>query len=178
MITIGIDPGKHGAIVALDNGTVASAHTMPLDDSNPTGIDWRSIADELFSLIHHGPPISVWIEHVSTMPNDGRVSAFSFGARFGGLIAVCLALHVTPHLVRPQVWKREILGRGWHTKADSTRAAARLPSITPDYLIPERCRKPHDGIAEAALIAMYGARRSPQDAQGSKTGGVKYPRLG
>jgi hypothetical protein len=62
-----------------------------------------------------------------------------------------------PHVIEPtpQSWQRVILrdipGEG---KARSIARAAQLPGLN---LTPGRRRKAHDGLADAACLALYGA---------------------
>jgi hypothetical protein len=59
-------------------------------------------------------------------------------------------------LVRPQKWKRE-----FSCTSDKNKSIEVAQRMFPDVSLmrTERCTKPHDGIAEALLMAEYGRRR-------------------
>ena len=161
MYVCGIDPGRKGGLAIIRDGRVLDLCRMPLCSKTPTGYDVGEIGRWIWHWNNEASigrlPFTWWIEHVGAMPGDGRVSAFTFGAGWGGMVwAIHVLTGAPPHLARPNAWKRIMLGKGRHTKADSILAASRL--FPKADLIPGRCRKPHDGIAEALLIAAYGAR--------------------
>lgn len=111
MIVVGIDPGKAGALVAL--------------------------------------------ERQHAMPKQGLASTFSIGRGFGLWQGIVSALELPCLVVTASVWQRAILraipGEG---KARAILAAeARVPALD---LTPGKRRKPHDGLADACCIALWG----------------------
>lgn len=98
----------------------------------------------------------VCLEHVSAMPGQGVTSMFTFGQGFGWIQGVLTTLRIPFELVRPQRWKKEFGVTG--DKNTSIAVCKRLfPGIN---LLPSaRCRKEHDGMAEALLMAEYARRR-------------------
>ena len=67
----------------------------------------------------------------------------------------------TPSLKRtyPHVWKRY-----FDIGADKKKAIAKAEELFPHVnLVPPRCRKKQDGLAEALLLAVYGSRPSKED---------------
>ena len=141
---IGIDPGKHGAMVILDDaGTV---EVVPFDRASYTDRLWR--IDEKQTVC--------CLEHVGFFPGDGGRASFSFGESFGWLQGVLETLKIPYELVRPQKWRKEFSVTG--DKNSSVEVAKRLfPSV--DLRRSERSRKDDDGIAEALLMAEYAKRR-------------------
>lgn len=96
---------------------------------------------------------------------DGRVGLLSY-ARGAGLLEMCAIWDWPITRVPPQTWMKKMkLGadRKLDRKAQSCQAARSLwpkafdPGNTPSF-IPPRCRKPHDGLVEAALIAEFGRK--------------------
>lgn len=96
------------------------------------------------------------LEHVGAMPGQGVTSMFHFGENFGFIQGVLMAYGIPYELVRPQKWKKEFSITG--DKNTSIAVAQRLfPNV--NLLPTERCRKPHDGMAESLLMAEYARRR-------------------
>lgn len=147
MIYLGIDPGKHGALAIIGTkGDDEKAHVIPFEKSA-----YLEVFDEL-----QGAITKCCIEHVSAMPGQGVTSMFHFGENFGWLQGVLDSFDVPYELVRPQKWKKEFSITG-----DKNSSIAVCKRLFPDVsLMPsERCRKDHDGMAEALLMAEYARRR-------------------
>jgi len=155
MIRIGIDPGKRGALVAL--GPQGAA--VRLLASCYAGPDL--VPALLVAALHDvrqqagGGDVSVGVEAQQSMPRQGLSSTFRTGANYGRICGVVGALGWPLHVWRPQAWRKAAgitVGRGSDPKAATIAAvSARLPEVD---LLPGRCRKPHDGIADAAGIAL------------------------
>lgn len=145
MVFIGIDPGKSGALMAInDRGKIVC--------SCPFGRD--EYIHALSGLSSHFNCKCV-VEHVSAMPKQGCVSMFNFGENFGFIRGVLEALKIPYELVRPQKWKRVFSCTS--DKNTSIEVAKRLfPGA--QLIRTSRCRKPDDGIAEALLMAEYSRR--------------------
>ena len=151
---IGIDPGKKGGIACYipDTGYV-DVEPIPL-----TGklVDCSKLADILadFALHKH---TNVWIEQVHAMPKQGVTSMFNFGRTLGRIEGVALAMELCVEYVRPQKWKANVLdGTDKSKDAAIEFVSAKFPQLN---LIPQGCRKPHDGLADALCIAVYGSRQ-------------------
>ena len=142
MYFIGIDPGKSGALAVIDDeGDVWNTNTF---DEN----EYVAVLSEM----SHVGSVKVVLEHVGAMPGQGSVSMFNFGANFGFIKGLLAANNLPYELVRPQKWKRMFSCTS--DKNTSVDVAHRLfPSV--DLRRTERCSKPHDGIAEALLMAEY-----------------------
>lgn len=160
MIIIGIDPGLHGAIAVLQDGSLR-IHDIPTLDigvGRTAGgvkkaklvIDEVALAN-LFDDIAKIGPTAVWMEQVGVRPGEGAVGAFSFGRTYGLLRGMAAAHFMPTHDVTPQVWKKAMGVRG-----DKDQSRLRASALRPldARLWP---LKKHDGRAEAALIALYGA---------------------
>lgn len=95
------------------------------------------------------------MEHVGVMPKNGSVSMFHFGECFGWLQGMLEAYEIPYELVRPQKWKKE-----FSVTADKNTSIEVCKRLFPGAkLIPPGCRKEHDGMAEALLMALYAKRR-------------------
>lgn len=149
--SLGIDPGLSGALALYEDGAL-EIHDIPvLTIGTKRQIDEYALArliDSLSSRIG-----CVWLEQVGTRPGEGAVGAFSFGKGYGLIRGICAANFLTINDVTPQVWKRALRVSG-----DKDESRARASALFPRFgqLWP---LKKHDGRAEAAMIALYGAQR-------------------
>lgn len=156
-LVIGIDPGLSGAIAAIKVGggvEVVETTVMPLVSGE---IDIRAVtrlvSTGLLSRL-------VVIESVHSMPKQGVSSTFKFGKAFGILLGVCGALRIPYILITPQQWKKTVLyGLDWKQNkgASVTFVQRRFPDLS--LLATPRCKKPHDGIADAVCLAMFGVNQ-------------------
>lgn len=93
----------------------------------------------------------VYLENVHASPQMGVTSAFSFGRSFGVTQGTLVPFGFEVILVEPQVWKHAT-----GTPREKNAARARAAALFPDAAY-QWARAKDDGIAEAALIAWYGA---------------------
>ncbi len=143
---IGIDPGKSGALAVIsENGIVGV-----------TVFDEEKYADILGAVWNGKGNAICCLEHVGAMPGQGVTSMFSFGENFGFIQGLLKANGIPYQLVRPQKWKKEFSITA--NKNTSIEVCKRLfPNVS---LLPtERCRKDHDGMAEALLMAEFARRK-------------------
>lgn len=142
MIYIGIDPGKSGGIAFIQEIDI---FVYPYSD------------DTLLSMLedlNYGKCVC-YLEQVHAMPKQGVSSTFNFGMNFGFIQGVLKAYGIPYELVTPQKWKKEFSCTS--DKNTSIEVCKRLfPNV--NLKATERCKKDHDGIAEALLIAEYGRR--------------------
>lgn len=146
MTYIGIDPGKDGALaVIIDSG---KASIVPFDQ------DAYRLVLRQFCMQARMAQTRAVLEHVGAMPGQGVTSMFSFGENFGYIKGLLEAFEIPYELVRPQRWKKEF---GISGKNQSVEVCKRLfPGVS--LRRTERCKKDHDGMAEALLMAEYARR--------------------
>lgn len=143
MIYIGIDPGKNGGIAVIKPDKV-----------------WTHVYTEEDLLLILGyyaenKQVVCYLEHVHAMPKQGVSSTFNFGMNFGFIQGVLRAYNISYELVTPQKWKKEFSCTS--NKNTSIEVCKRLfPGV--NLKATDRCKKDHDGMAEALLIAEYGRR--------------------
>ena len=147
MIILGIDPGQKGGLAFISRGVIA-AYSMLLAGKE---LDIPGITDLILSY----PVISLAVvEKAHTMPKQGVVSSGKFMKGYGILLGILGALKISTVRVTPQAWKKAILAG---TKKDKDAAIEYVRMKHPGFeLIPPRCRKPHNGMADAICIAEYG----------------------
>ena len=143
---IGVDPGANGGIAWITDGK-ACVEKMPdtLQDL------WELIRD----ITNHprssldGRKYKAYIEAVSSSPQMGVVSAFSFGRGYGNLEMALTAAGIPFERVRPQVWQKAL---GCMTKGDKNVSKRKAQELFPD-------RKITHATADALLIAHYGTKQ-------------------
>lgn len=142
---IGIDPGANGAIAWITNG-------KPCVEKMPDTLQdlW-----ELFGSITHSlMPVDeryfkAYIEQISSSPQMGVVSAFSFGRGYGNLEMALTAAGIPFERVRPQVWQKAL---GCMTKGDKNVTKRKAQELFPSLKITH-------ATADALLIAEYGTKQ-------------------
>jgi hypothetical protein len=174
LIVIGIDPGKSGAVVALDAQTLkvigewyAEAHYCTAgeyqDDRMAAVLDLPRLRSTYDYEAHQRRPadsVLVLIERQHAMPKQGGTSCLTIGVGFGLWRGICAGLGLPREIVSAPTWQKEMFRGvpGSDKKDQAARLAQmRVPSLD---LFPGRRRKPHDGLADACCIALYGIRRN------------------
>ena len=159
MITIGIDPGLDGALTFLvgdkiDLSIKVPTYKVTIGKKTKTHLDEREITGIIKNYKNYDtkltPRIYAYLEKVGAMPNQGVVSMFRFGEAWGIMKGILSGLHIKYELVRPQEWQKSMLnGRSEYEVCNE---------LWPDqnWLASPRCRKPHDGMLDSALIAEWG----------------------
>lgn len=146
MIYIGIDPGKNGGIATIGCSEFSEFTKVYSDD----GI--KQLCSQLTRL---RIDCICYVEQVHAMPKQGVSSTFNFGVNFGFIQGVLKAYGIPYELVTPQKWKKEFSCTS--DKNTSIEVCKRLfPNV--NLKATDRCKKDHDGMAEALLIAEYGRR--------------------
>lgn len=151
MIYMGIDPGKNGGIACMftiNNMTLKSTVSCePYSES--------SLISLCRDLYEQKQPAICYLEQVHAMPKQGVSSTFNFGMNYGFIQGVLKAYGIPYELVTPQKWKKEFSCTS--DKNTSIEVCKRLfPNV--NLKATDRCKKDHDGMAEALLIAEYGRR--------------------
>jgi len=151
MLYIGIDPGKNGGYATInfaDASTLVSARPM----------DEKSFVEDMrfFSDIFSTNEMRCCLEKVGAMPGQGVTSMFSFGTGYGFIQGVLTAFEIPFQLVPPQTWKK-----AFSLNSDKQTSIEVCQRLFPDVSLfrTDRCKKPHDGMAEALLMAEYARRK-------------------
>ena len=144
---IGIDPGKSGGIAYVDTEQ-GFAGTEPYSD--------KALIDLCSQASHGRQEVICCLEKVGAMPGQGVVSMFSFGQSVGYIKGVLEAFRIPYQEITPQKWKRE-----FGLTSDKAKSAEVCGRLFPDVslLATPRCKKAHDGMAEALLMAEYARRK-------------------
>jgi hypothetical protein len=138
MIYLGIDPGGSGAIAAVGE------HIRPSFIKNES--TEREIAEWLSAF---PPPDSfAIIEKVSSSPQMGVSSAFTFGRSYGFLRGLLICAKIPFEEVSPQRWQKAMQCR---TGGDKNVSKAKASQLFPELTITH-------AIADALLLAEYNRR--------------------
>lgn len=158
-INIGIDIGKHGAIV-IDNSGVITTHKMPLIG---TELDYKALND-ILEPFEGGNVMVVFEKIVPYIQN--KSTAFSLGHQAGAIEMLCVA-HCIPYTkLPPRNWQKEMFaGVGEMNKGDGSRDTKSMALMAIKRLMPNlqltfgKATVPHDGLVDAALMAAYAKRK-------------------
>ena len=158
---LGCDPGLTGAFALIDDkGTrLAGVHDMPVKTKRVNGSD-RKVLDEdgLHEYLLGNTLLGVRrlvIERVGGLPGQSAPRAFNFGYGYGTLLSTARMLHFDVELVTPQAWKGKLLST--MTRSSDPKKFS-LMMATRTFGNEHWKRVKDHGRAEAALIALYGAR--------------------
>jgi Holliday junction resolvasome RuvABC endonuclease subunit len=146
MITIGIDPGKSGGIAWIDETGKACVEKMP-----DTLKDLWELIDTIrggyYRICNEG--CKAYIEQVSSSPQMGVVSAFTFGNGYGHLEMALTAAGIPFERVRPQAWQKAM---GCMSKGNKNVTKRKAQELFPQIKVTH-------ATADALLIATYGTRQ-------------------
>lgn len=176
---LGCDPGKHGGIALLNINDFTDQIHFPTKVKNGRVdvVDMKTNIEPLVDSI-----VECYIEDVHALFGSSASGTFEFGhatGSFFGMLQTLLGHKLTVCLIQPKEWqkvawkttpivegepvmdhstgKQKVNKNGdlrfkIDTKATSLAAAnALFPGVS--WLASSRCKSPHDGIVDAALIA-------------------------
>ncbi len=151
---LGIDPGASGALVCLDTETYTlDVHDMPVVEVRRGTRNVKQVnAAMLVDVIRQLAPTSAVIESVHAMPGQGVSSMFAFGRALGVIEGALAGLGVPSTLIAPREWTSAMRVKGGKD-GSRNRAAELFPKHAALF-----ARVKDDGRADAALLAVYGAK--------------------
>jgi len=157
-VIIGIDNGISGALVAISSahGSIIGMTTMPsVKHKSRNEVNVRAVHLWLSEVT--GGNLSN-ADYVIEEPNNSRTpsTAYSVASSFHSLRGFFETKMLRYSRITPQSWQKYMLGKvpKGETKAY---ALAKANEIWPDerWLATPRCKTPHEGLVDAALIAFY-----------------------
>lgn len=154
---IGIDPGKKGAIAIISPDGLIVEPFVITTETDIERIDVNHIS-HLIEPYKKDCPLVV-IERVGAMPKNGVVSMFNFGFTCGQIEACVNMLGYPMQYVRPQAWKKLVLGGArinWKGRKKSSADFCKKKYPKFDFRKTEQCTTVHDGMTDAVCIAEYG----------------------
>ena len=152
---VGIDNGLDGGLVAIDQfRNVVEYRPMPTIQAKKREIDFESVGSWVTQLDKKFDNVYVALEeplHAAGSSQSLRSMAISFGQLWACLHTLGFAVK----RIEVGEWQTRMLPRG-PKGTSKIRALTRAKTEWPEETwIPPRCRTPHDGVVDAALIALY-----------------------
>lgn len=154
---VGIDIGKQGAIVGIDeNKRILLKHVMPIVGNE---YDLNSLIDIIRDLkLYEGEYIPyVGIERPLGLGGNAATATLTMGMGFGYLVGILHSFGISYTKIPPNVWTKEI-----HKGLNKTLKAKERSKIIVQQLFPlvdlrntPKCKNPHEGLIDALLIAEY-----------------------
>lgn len=140
------------------------------------GLFYPAVVEALKKLRDEYDVAIVAIEVQQAMKGDGKVSASKIVGDYQAIFAICVALELPVVAVRAKEWQASIVferrvttkaAREWArrykwsnaTKPEAVAVADRFVQGI-DLTPPGRGKKPRDGVADAACIALFAAKRA------------------
>ena len=140
---IGVDPGKSGAIVTIDEkGKIIEITEYTEDPEEMLAHFWWNKG--------HIHPFAR-VEKVHAMPMQGVVSMFTFGQAYGRMLGILDALQVPYELINPRKWQASL------NIPPKNKQTENQPQFKKRLLVEAKRRFPKNSInlktADAVLIA-------------------------
>ena len=159
-VFVGVDPGAKGALAfyapaedALDVYAMPTFYLKRTSGRGVNRVDLMQLARIIDNQIGWDRKAEVWIEYASARPGEGVGSVFDFALGVGALHGLFSAHFLPIMTVTPVKWKRAL-----DCPRDKDGARARASQLLPNHAFKWPLVK-DDGKAEAALIALYGAKQ-------------------
>jgi hypothetical protein len=169
VISIGIDPGLHGAVVVLNEDfRIVEYYDCPVIKNEKTKKGKKSVKYE-FAPGHMAEIIrsiakdqylqpKAWLERAGAMPKQGLSSTFKTGRGFGLWEGILAAIVGLPYdIIAPRTWSKEMF-KGTPLGDPKQRSLSKAQRLFPELPL----TKPRgrvlslDGRSDAALIAYFG----------------------
>lgn len=148
----GIDPGFSGAISIIDKGTkrILKSVDMPvIKVGSKPYLDGQRIK----ILLKTYNVYKVYIEEGQAMPKQGATSMFRYGKGCGVLEGICIGCNIPFELIKPAIWKKNIMEGMKKGKGDSI---VKVKQLYPNIKLP---RVKDHGKADSILLGLYGLRK-------------------
>ena len=148
-IYLGIDPGSDGGIAMITISDKEIVTVWPYSNEKLVEICF-AISD-----ISGEVKVTTCLEKVGAMPGQGVTSMFNFGKNVGFIEGVLSANYIPYQTVPPQKWKKE-----YSISSDKNKSVEVCKKLFPNVNLKrtDKCKKDHDGMAEALLMAEYARR--------------------
>lgn len=160
MIYIGIDPGKHGGLAALnDQDNTLAVVPMPLIGEKEYDLQRIKmfLKDRISKDTAH---VFGVIEKQHCMPGEGLPHTFTTGFGYGMLLGMFTGLDISYRIVTAKEWQKELF-KGVAARTDTKVASilvAKRQFPCNDFTATARSKKDSDGMTDAANICIYAKR--------------------
>lgn len=163
MSVLGIDPGMDGAAVLLRDGRVSELPLLFRDFTMKAAAkgkqyDIPHLYRALTGTLGASNPLVVLEVGRGGPPGISSAASIQIGLIRGIIMTTCAVRGWSMIPVAPAVWQRELFGKNTDPKA---RAVLYVSNVLPDFdATCGRFKKPHQGVIDAAALALYGAKVS------------------
>lgn len=151
---IGIDNGLNGGIVCIDNEQkIVWKKTMPvIKDKGKTEYSIYEII-KLFEEVVVPEKVKVHLEKAYVRPISGKRACFMNGYGYGLIQGILESLNLSYEIVTPQTWMKNLEINSKNGKGSILFCQRKWPKEK--WCATERSKKPHDGLTDAACLALY-----------------------
>ncbi len=157
MIFMGVDPGKLGAIVTVNEaGVLLFVQRQPLVG----GLSGKEESlTEMNEIIRHQKPDLVTVEHIQAGPVMSKHASVSLGKSLGRWEGLVAAREIALQTVRPKAWQKIVGTERIGAKDIKSACTACALNLWPSVLGGLLKVKRNQGMADAALIAEWSRRQ-------------------
>lgn len=143
---MGIDIGKNGAAVVInDSGRIVGKALFKKEMS------------EFCQMLTHVFIKNIYVEQVFGFRGMGVKQTFGIGHSAGFIDGILLAHRKTAQYVSPRTWQAFFgLKDMKEEKKERVRVLAKQYFLNETFLASDRCSIAHDGLCDAAMIALWG----------------------
>jgi Holliday junction resolvasome RuvABC endonuclease subunit len=155
MRVLGVDPGISGGLAIIEIAHGAAPSLIECIDIPVVGTGAKERIDvaAIRNFIDRRKPFHALIERAQAMPKQGVSSSFKYGRAVGAIEAAITLCSIPVEIVEPPAWKRFWKLPGKDKESARQKALQLFPAAHAVL-----ARKKDHGRAEAALIALYGAK--------------------
>jgi len=158
----GVDLGKKGGIVVLKNGAIIHKEVMPLVADEDVDVKAIGRIFKKFGVEN----AHVVFEKFSGFFGYNKNAAVSLSRQSGMIESLIILMGIPYTKVLPKTWQKVV----WENtkmleKADGKKDTKAISLVTAKRLFPKenfilpKCKKEHDGLIDALLLAEYGRRK-------------------
>lgn len=163
MITVGIDNGISGGIAMFDVET-NELQVMPMPVvkvAKAKGFKNEYNISVIIQMLKNQRINLAVLEKAQAFPGQGSVSMFSVGRCFGIMEGILAGLGIPYMVVHPKSWQKRMFegvphGTGQSKQASILVAQRLFPNTR--FVTGEKSIKLHDGMSDAALMAVYASK--------------------
>lgn len=151
---IGIDNGKQGGIVAIDeNENILGQDIMPLKSDGEYDIGAIALIIDKYAKQYK---CKFALEKAHTMPLNGAKANFTNGYQYGIMQSILILGMLSYEIVSAKHWQKVIFqGQTVKDTKESSINFCLQKWPNNNWKKTERCTKQHDGLTDAGCLALY-----------------------
>jgi hypothetical protein len=151
---VGIDGGKNGAIVGVDqNENIRYYSVMPLDHEGEYDI---LEIHKMFETLNNIYDLHVGLEKAYMHPLNGCKANFCNGGQYKIMITILSVLKIPFEIIGCKTWQKVIF-QGQTVKDTKDASISYCLKKYPEFSLKRtpKCTKNHDGLADAVCLALF-----------------------